>query len=227
MRAWLQNTPTGRLLSNGLIWNLLYRYTTDLGTARERPDAEVLARHPHIPGFEALFAVLKHRCRLMIPCGKAAAPATRLAHDALAPLLQARRAASDAPGPRALRIVEIKERELRASEMNYDYQHPYNDEDYIEAPDQKGQGQTSPVYRYAPNALGLYDMSGNVYDWCWDRWSEGATDPRGAETSEARRVVRGGSWGGTAIVCRSSFRYYNHPVSQGYNVGFRVFRRSS
>jgi formylglycine-generating enzyme required for sulfatase activity len=121
----------------------------------------------------------------------------------------------------------------RAREMNYDYQHPYNNEPYIEPTDQKGQGRTSPVFAYPPNALGLYDMSGNVYEWCWDRWSEGdyyresegASDPRGPETSESGRVVRGGSWFETANYCRSSFRSWYHPIVQISYIGCRVFRR--
>lgn len=77
-------------------------------------------------------------------------------------------------------------------------------------------------------------MSGNVLEWCWDRWSEGdyyresegATNPTGPEEGkETGRVVRGGSWYLTAIACRSSFRLGYLPIFQVYDIGFRVVRR--
>ncbi|MDX2285807.1 MAG: SUMF1/EgtB/PvdO family nonheme iron enzyme [Bacteroidia bacterium] len=120
-----------------------------------------------------------------------------------------------------------------ASEMNYDYQNPYNNKPYITPTNLKAQRQTNSVYHYESNALGLYDMSGNVYDWCWDCWSEGdyyrssedTTDPRGPETSESGRVVRGGSWAVNADYCRSSYRNMNHPLDQFNNIGFRIVQR--
>jgi len=77
-----------------------------------------------------------------------------------------------------------------------------------------------------PNAWGLYDMLGNVYDWCLD-WQlatlADAADPKGA-TSGANRVKRGGCWYSTPDYCRSAFRAANLPqTGQQYN-GFRLVR---
>jgi uncharacterized repeat protein (TIGR02543 family) len=83
------------------------------------------------------------------------------------------------------------------------------------------------VGRKAPNRLGLYDMTGNVWEWCWDRGgsytSDDKTDPTGA-SSGSNRVIRGGYWG--ASVIRSVDRGGNSPYNRlfGYNTGFRLVR---
>ena len=84
------------------------------------------------------------------------------------------------------------------------------------------------------NAFGLYDMSGNVFEWCWnwftseyDENTEGGSDPIGTSTGSSR-VYRGGSWFNDSRCCAVSYRgnYYD-PNDRYENLGFRVVRPSS
>ena len=125
---------------------------------------------------------------------------------------------------------------------NYDSSRVYQQEKAKKSP-----GKTSPVRSYPPNAFGLYDMHGNVWEWCLDPWHDdyqGAPPTDGSVWDEKNIdnryqnvlnsinelltdgrfcVARGGSWGDNPINCRSAFRYY---VLRRYNRndydGFRV-----
>src|SRR5262249_45437253 len=89
-------------------------------------------------------------------------------------------------------------------------------------------GRTCKVGSYKPNKFGLYDMHGNVWEWCIDWYDESyygkspIKDPRGPAQCSSR-VIRGGSWndnGGRD--CRSALRFRHTPGDRHYYVGFRV-----
>jgi formylglycine-generating enzyme required for sulfatase activity len=93
-----------------------------------------------------------------------------------------------------------------------------------------GAPYTSPVGSFPPNDVGLYDMCGNVMEWCWDRYSSTyyanspVSDPRGP-ASGSYRVCRGGTYGMQASGCRSSSRWsLNGPGDRWNDTGFRVAR---
>jgi formylglycine-generating enzyme required for sulfatase activity len=92
----------------------------------------------------------------------------------------------------------------------------------------RSSGQTTLVGSYAANPWGLFDVHGNVWEWCLDSWDGLANYPSSAVSdpyvsSGHVRVFRGGSWFDPADGCRSAFRFYDGvPGSTNSNIGFRV-----
>ena len=105
-----------------------------------------------------------------------------------------------------------------------------NNVDEVAWYDENSGGSTQNVGTKKPNGLGLYDMSGNVFELCWDwygDYSSGAqTDPTGA-FSGSLRVLRGGHYGLLAVYVRSAFRYYTGPYDGSFSLGFRLARNGN
>jgi sulfatase modifying factor 1 len=109
---------------------------------------------------------------------------------------------------------------LPTSQANYDGNYPYNNNargEYRE--------KTMPVGSFASNVNGLYDMHGNVWEWCSDWYGDyqtaAQTNPTGPATG-SYRVRRGGCWYYHANYCRSAYRGNFYPVSRICNMGFRL-----
>lgn len=91
---------------------------------------------------------------------------------------------------------------------------------------------TAPVGSFAPNAFGLYDIHGNVWEWCADWYDENyysrspLNDPAGPESGNVR-VRRGGSWHTWSLYVRSSYRNWNSPSTRYTLVGIRLLREAA
>ena len=119
---------------------------------------------------------------------------------------------------------------LRGEQANCDGDFPYGTKDpgtYLK--------RTTRVGSFAPNPWGIYDMHGNVFEWCgtWDDWVEEdgkcsysagpETDPQGPDNG-IRKIKRGGGWHSSPSDCRSARRDSDYPTHPKNDTGFRVVR---
>ncbi len=111
---------------------------------------------------------------------------------------------------------------ITTDQVNYDGDLPYDN-----GKKGKYRFETVEVYELPCNGWGLYQMHGNVWEWCRDWYGAYSTaaviDPTGPDTG-VRRVVRGGSWGSYAWWCRSAYRLSGRPGPRDDDQGFRLAR---
>lgn len=114
---------------------------------------------------------------------------------------------------------------LSAEEANYNGNFPL-----ASCPAGEFRNTPLPVASFPPNKLGIYDLHGNVYEWCQDMYGPypdyEVVDPKGPETvkKESYRVYRGGSWYSSARYCRAAYRGKEAPDFKYYNIGFRLVK---
>jgi len=115
---------------------------------------------------------------------------------------------------------------LTTDQANYNGNYPYNGHDNGEY-----RQKTVPVDHFAPNAWGLYNMHGNVWEWCSNWYSDnyyeeckakGVVENPENTAKGSNRVLRGGSWNLYAGCCRSADRGHGTPDNRGGNIGFRL-----
>jgi formylglycine-generating enzyme required for sulfatase activity len=113
---------------------------------------------------------------------------------------------------------------LTSEQANFNGKEPY-----ANCKESENRDKVLPVGSFPPNAFGLYDMHGNIWEWCSDWYGEYDIDkkinPQGPEKS-ANRIIRGGGWHNAAWECRSAYRGGAglYPGTRGTGIGFRIVK---
>ena len=111
---------------------------------------------------------------------------------------------------------------ITTSQANYNGNYPYNK-------NIKGtfRNYTTPAGSFNANPMGIYDMHGNVGEWCWDWFGnyskDSLMDPAGTASGDFR-VIRGGAWNNGGQSLRAAYRDYNSPAAKFNSLGFRLAR---
>jgi len=116
---------------------------------------------------------------------------------------------------------------ISSNQANYDGRFPYNSNTRGEY-----RVKTTPVGTFAPNAWGLFDMHGNLWEWCWDDRIEAIIETEFPQnetyvlSASTIRVIRGGAWSSSGVSIQSSYRSGYHPYYKSNTVGFRIARNA-
>jgi len=116
------------------------------------------------------------------------------------------------------RLPTESEWEYAAKGGSYTHKYPYsgsNEPNDVAWYDKNSKEKIQPTAQKKPNELGLYDMSGNVWEWCWNNWNE--TD---------RRILRGGAFCSSSSLCAVSGRGHGNAANPGIANGFRLVRNT-
>ena len=110
---------------------------------------------------------------------------------------------------------------ITTNQANFDGRFPYNSNIRMEY-----RQRTTPVGLFAANSWGLYDMHGNVWEWCWDGPNGSQSDNSTMQLHNSTRVIRGGAWSSSGRSLHSSFRSGFQPNWKNNYVGFRVAKNA-
>ncbi len=125
-------------------------------------------------------------------------------------------------------IIGHEQANFRATGAVFAYETPAEHTTPAYHPDYTRWPRTSPVGSFAPNDYGLFDVIGNLSEWCWDWWCREAytpghrDNPRGPTEQGIGRMVRGGSWSSDAGLCRLAARSFVAPETAAHHFGFRT-----